>query len=150
MLTRNRIKDPQQPTTSALVNGSRGVVVSFIESVNALTDGSRLLLPRVRFDNGVTTTVGHVAYSLKDSRGTHCLTRIQVPIKLAWAVTVHRSQGSTLSRAELMLSNSFEFGMAYVALSRVTSLKGLWLTQPISRNKIQCSPKVLQFYLDRL
>jgi hypothetical protein len=57
-------------------------------------------------------------------------TRLQIPLKLGWALTVHRAQGMTLSRVELMLEGAFACGQAYVALSRVTGLQGLWMRSP--------------------
>ena len=74
------------------------------------------------------------------------LVRSQVPLKLAWAVTIHKSQGSTLSRAELMLSNTFDYGQAYVALSRVTSFDGLWLTEPLQKSNIRANSLVLNYF----
>jgi ATP-dependent DNA helicase PIF1 len=61
-------------------------------------------------------------------------------------MTVHKSQGATLSRAELMVSNAFDYGQAYVALSRVTNLEGLWLTQPLTKQSVLVHPAVLKFY----
>ena len=64
-------------------------------------------------------------------------------------MTVHKSQGTTLTRAELMLSNSFDYGQSYVALSRVTSLQGLWLTRPLTKRAVKAHPIVLH-YLSKL
>ena len=73
--------------------------------------------------------------------------RTQVPLKLAWALTVHKSQGMTLSRVELMLANAFEFGQAYVALSRATSLAGLWMRgPPLAATAVKAHPDVCAFY----
>ena len=61
-------------------------------------------------------------------------------------MTVHKSQGTTLSRAELLLSNTFDYGQAYVALSRVTSLDGLWFTQSLQPRNIRANPVVLKYF----
>jgi ATP-dependent DNA helicase PIF1 len=145
MLLRNRNNnnndDQYGSKNSALVNGSRGVITGFVKSTS--TSG---LVPRVCFDNGQEVVIGPVEYFSRGAGGDGHLVRSQIPLKLAWAVTIHKSQGSTLSRAELMLTNTFDYGQAYVALSRVTSFDGLWLTEPIQRNNIRANNLVLDYF----
>ena len=70
----------------------------------------------------------------------------QVPIILAWALTIHKSQGATLDTAEIDVgSGIFECGQTYVALSRVKSLDGLYLTS-FDASKIRINKKVKVFY----
>eukprot|EP00979_Chaetoceros_neogracilis_P015042 scaffold5242_cov287-Chaetoceros_neogracile.AAC.10 len=137
MLTRN--KDLEKN----LVNGSRGVVERFVEA----TDEGGSPIPIVRFDCGIVTKivpVESVRYNSDGGKG--CLVRTQIPLKLAWAITIHKSQGSTLTRALLDISSAFEYGQCYVALSRVKSLEGLWLEQPAKLRNIMVSPQVVDFF----
>ena len=60
----------------------------------------------------------------------------QIPLRLAWAITIHKSQGLTFERAIIDAEASFAHGQTYVALSRCTSLEGLVLKTPISSNAI--------------
>ena len=71
----------------------------------------------------------------------------ELPLKLAWAMTVHKSQGMTVSRARVDLAAAFEYGQAYVALSRVTSLAGLAIAGgQLTQRAVMANPKVLTFY----
>ena len=97
-----------------LSNGSRGVVTGF--------SGES---PVVRFDNGAVLVLERNESFAGNCDG--CFKRLQYPLKLAWAVTVHKSQGMTLSRASIQIGDAFEVGQVYVALSRVSSLDGLFL-----------------------
>ena len=70
----------------------------------------------------------------------------QLPIRLAWAVTIHKGQGKTFDRAVVDLgSGTFAPGQAYVALSRVRSLEGLSLRRPLRRNDVFIDPRITEF-----
>ena len=123
-----------------LVNGSRGIVVSFEEDKAAMK-----VYPIIHFSNGVRMMVREESVFHGGSSGA--MTRCQLPLKLAWSLTVHKSQGMTIERAELQLDDAFDYGQAYVALSRVTSLGGLWVRGGrITQSVVKAHPKVAAFY----
>ena len=69
---------------------------------------------------------------------------VQLPLRLAWAITIHKSQGMSLDAAEIDLSKSFTPGMGYVALSRVRSLAGIYLTG-VNQMALQLNPTIYEF-----
>lgn len=104
------------------INGSLGEVIDFVEHEEYG------LLPEVRLvATDEILTVEPETWSIEDDDGTILASYKQIPLRLAWAITIHKSQGMTLDAAEVDLSKTFESGQGYVALSRLTSLSGLRL-----------------------
>ena len=129
-----------------LVNGSRGVVVDFADAHcdSYGVPAGKYHCPIVQFDSGQRLHVQPSSFFQGGAGGA--VVRIALPLKLAWALTVHKSQGMSLSRAELMLSDAFDFGQVYVALSRVTALEGLWVRGGrITQQVVRAHPHVLAF-----
>lgn len=119
-----------------ICNGSQGIITGFCEISG---------FPRVKFNNGIERVmVPHIWVSDKiPGVGVS-----QVPLILAWALTIHKSQGASLDTAEIDIgSGIFECGQSYVALSRVKSLEGLYLTS-FDAGKIRIHKKVKKYYED--
>jgi ATP-dependent DNA helicase PIF1 len=123
--------DPSQ----GLVNGSRGVVVGF--------DG--MGTPLVQFRHGQPIPISATTWESEEIEG---LFRKQIPLRLAYAITIHKAQGATLDSALIDIgSNTFEYGQAYVALSRVKSLDSLYIWD-VEPSAFRAHPKVKNFYSD--
>ena len=115
-----------------LFNGSQGIVTGFASG-----------FPLVKFRNGVHKVITPYNWESEKMPGV-CVT--QLPLILAWAISIHKSQGSTLEMAEIDIgSGIFECGQTYVALSRVKSLEGLYLSS-YDPTKIKINLKVRDFY----
>ena len=99
------------------VNGSIGTIIDF-EPVTEY--------PVVEFRNGKVLTVAPDTWELRDGEKKRASIS-QIPLRLAWAITVHKSQGMTLDEAKVDLRKAFVEGMGYVALSRVKNLNSLYL-----------------------
>jgi ATP-dependent DNA helicase PIF1 len=121
-------------TELGLVNGSRGVITGFTDNTN---------LPLVLFHGKTTPTViEKTQWEFEDSG----IFRKQIPLQLAWAITIHKAQGSTLDLALIDVGSTiFEYGQAYVALSRVKSLDSLYIWD-FEPNAFKSHPKVTAFY----
>lgn len=114
------------------VNGTRGVVMDFDE----------LDLPVVKTTDGEVITVNTETWALETDEGKVLASINQIPLRHAWAITVHKSQGMSLDAAVIDLSKSFSYGMGYVALSRVRSLDGLHLIG-LSDQALLVDPRIL-------
>lgn len=110
MFTRNNFNQ-------GYVNGTIGKVVRFTKQGQ----------PVVETLDGVTVLVEEAEWSYKNKREDVSAKIFQLPLRLAWAITVHKSQGMSLDAAQVDLSGAFEYGQGYVAISRVRSLQGLHL-----------------------
>ena len=122
--------DMEGPTP--IVNGSQGVIIE-------LKNG----LPLVQFINGHKRIIGWHTWNSEKIPG---LGIMQIPLILAWAITIHKAQGVTLELAQIDAgSNIFECGQTYVALSRIKTLDGLYLTA-FDPNKIKVNKKVQEYY----
>eukprot|EP01031_Cornospumella_fuschlensis_P027376 gene27376-33066_t len=134
-----------------LVNGARGIVLGFENAFYPY-------LPVVKFEVTVTgvdgeggksrreeiRTLTHEVWEVK--QGDKILaSRIQLPLMLAWGLSIHKAQGLTIPYLEVTFQGMFEFGQAYVALSRAVSLEGLRLTS-FSGNAVRAHPQVKEFH----
>ena len=117
-----------------ICNGSRGIVIAFQDNN-----------PVVKFNNGVERVMTPYVW---ESEKYPLLGISQIPLILAWAITIHKSQGASIDLAQMNLGdNIFAPGQIYVALSRIRSLEGLYLTS-FNPLKIKINKKVKKFYDD--
>lgn len=114
------------------VNGTLGQVTDYDEK-----NGN----PIIETFDGRSLTISPNLWTVED--GGKVLAEVtQIPLRLAWAITVHKSQGMSLDAAEINLNNAFEYGQGYVALSRVRALEGL-LLRGANQRALEVHPKIL-------
>jgi ATP-dependent DNA helicase PIF1 len=119
-----------------IANGSQGIIVGFNEKN----------LPYVQFNNIKEPIL--IDYYIWKSETNKSVGLSQIPLIYSWAITIHKAQGLTLENAIIDIgSNIFAYGQTYVALSRLKSLDGLYLTS-FDYSKIRCNPLVKEFYGD--
>lgn len=125
MFTRNNFD-------AGYVNGSIGKVTGFSKGGD----------PIIKLQSGATVRPELAEWQWTQRREVKAYIR-QIPLKLAWAVTVHKSQGMSLDSAAIDLTSVFEFGQGYVAISRVRTLAGLCL-RGLNDNVFMMHPKVVE------
>ncbi len=115
------------------VNGTIGTVTEFL-------DGHT---PVVKIKAGKEFVVERAEWSFVNGKGITTASIRQLPLKLAWALTVHKSQGMSLDQAHIDLSKAFEYGQGYVAISRVRTLKGLTL-EGFNKKALLMHPEIVK------
>ena len=121
---------------AGLVNGSRGVIIQFTETE----------LPIVEFRNGIKMTIDLATWMTEEFP---FIGMAQIPLRIAYAITIHKSQGATLDCALVDVGkDTFEYGQAYVALSRVKEMESLYV-HDLDAEAFRAHPKVNAFYAHR-
>ena len=144
-------------TEDGLVNGAFGTIVDIHEGskryglpdrINVSFDDQKVGIAyrKKNESNGSHNYVSFRPCSVKAPYKTTYVTRTQYPFRLAWACTIHKTQGLTFKQAAVSMKGIFKAGMAYVALSRVTCLSGLYLLD-YDPNLIYASPEVAKALL---
>ncbi|MCR4279702.1 MAG: AAA family ATPase [Candidatus Zambryskibacteria bacterium] len=124
MFTKNNFEE-------GFVNGTLGKVVGFSEFTGN---------PEVRTESGKLIEVEPLEWAIEENNRVLASIK-QIPLRLAWAITIHKSQGMSLDAAQMDLSQTFEYGQGYVALSRVRTLSGLKLSG-INQRALEVHPDI--------
>jgi ATP-dependent DNA helicase PIF1 len=123
-----------------LANGSRGVITDMFLSTEFAESWIE-----VKWVSGKVLKVSPNLYEFADESEQVAYSRIQIPLALAYSVSIHKSQGQTLDSVAVDLGPKvFEFGQAYTALSRVKCLEGLYLTE-FNEKVLKAEPDALAF-----
>lgn len=143
------LKTESQMTTEELIAENRKRKADFIQQIQQSSKGEKYPLVRFLNPDGVTTRdvlVEPENWEIEDDYSSEVLaSRVQLPLMLAWALSIHKSQGQTLQKVKVDLTRIFENGQAYVALSRATSREGLQVIN-FSKLKVRTHEIVEEFY----
>lgn len=162
LLSKEKVKTEQPkhvrfpiPAELRLKHGAQVMVIKNLDVEGGIVNGSRAIFKRTQISaegilmvvelvNGKEIELKRENFEVEETDGTYGCS--QYPVILAFATTTHKCQGSTLDCAVIDVGASiFTAGQAYVALSRVKSFKGLYLMQPIRKNRIYAHAKALAF-----
>jgi len=127
--------------SQGIINGSVGIVREF---------SSKKSYPVVEFSNGSLITIAPEEWCIEKFNENTGQVEVeakmaQIPLILAWAITVHKSQGMTLDKIKCDLSGAFAEGQIYVALSRVKDLEGLFINS-FNVASIRANNRIVEFY----
>jgi ATP-dependent DNA helicase PIF1 len=122
--------------SQGIVNGSQGVVIGFSENQ----------CPIVKFYNGQVIEIEPNIWVIEED-GKEICSYTQIPLKLSYAASIHSSQGATLDYAEIDFDGMFEYGQAYVALSRVKKIENL-IVRNFSSVRIKAHPEAIEYYVN--
>lgn len=125
-------------THEGLANGSLGTLVDVTKSAF----GGRNAV--VKFSNGITREIERAEWEIKRNQEV-LASRRQMPLRPAYALSIHKSQGLTLEKVRVHLKRVFADGMAYVSMSRAKTIEGLFIAD-ITGTSIRANPTALEFY----
>jgi len=137
------VKENQHKTCEEAEGAIENIPITSKEKPEEEGGGEWEEVPVVKFLNGWTLKVGYHEWMSEELEGVGIR---QIPLILAWAVSIHKCQGTTLGIAEVDIGSSvFECAQSYVALSRVKTLGGLYL-KSFDPRKIRADPRAVGFY----
>lgn len=149
---KNRLdRDHNTPLDLKLCNGAQVVLTVNLNVEKGLVNGSRGVVvgldkyPIVRFKNGLELKINPNHWDILDDHNRIVGAYVQIPLRVAFALTIHSSQGSSLDSASIDFNGTFEYGQVYTALSRLRDSNSLTISN-LDFTKIRSHPKALKFY----